>query len=128
MKSLYIPHTTKSPTINFDPDSGIFEIYGRSIPENSVDFYKPVLSWMDRLHDLPSANIEVVVKLEYFNTSSSKCLVDIFRKLEQLHQNGHQVKILWYYEEEDDDMRESGEDMREILKMPVKLISFVSED
>ncbi|MFP4090291.1 MAG: DUF1987 domain-containing protein [Cyclobacteriaceae bacterium] len=128
MKSLYIPHTSKSPTINFDPKAGVFEIYGRSIPENSVEFYKPVMAWMDRLRESKHNDIILVVKLEYFNTSSSKCLVDIFRKLEKSYLDGHSVKIQWYYEEEDDDMRESGEDIKEILKMPVEMISFVAED
>jgi hypothetical protein len=62
--------------------------------------------------------------LEYFNTSSSKCLIDIFRKLESLYLQEQDVVIFWYYEEEDEDMKESGEDFKDILKVPIEMVSY----
>ncbi|MDQ3394085.1 MAG: DUF1987 domain-containing protein, partial [Bacteroidota bacterium] len=68
------------------------------------------------------------VKLEYFNTSSSKCLVEVFRKLEKLHNIGKEIKIRWFYEAEDEDMLESGEDFKEILKIPIELLKLEQTD
>jgi hypothetical protein len=123
MTNLYIPRTMKTPDIFFDLEMGNFEIKGRSIPENSVDFYSQVMQWLDEYEKNPNAETRLSIKLEYFNTSSSKCLIDIFRRLEKLHRNSTQVEVHWYYEEEDEDMRESGEDFRDLVKMPVRLFS-----
>ena len=127
MTNLYIPRTAKTPDIFFDLELGNFEIKGRSIPENSIDFYSQVMQWLDEYEKAPSPQTELIVKLEYFNTSSSKCLIDIFRRLEKLHHHGSEVKVLWYYEEEDEDMKESGEDFRELVKMPVSLQAISSD-
>jgi hypothetical protein len=65
---------------------------------------------------------EVDVKLEYFNTSSSKCILDLFKQLEKLNQQNTEVKINWYYEEDDEDMAEAGEDYDAIIDLPFKMI------
>jgi len=123
MTNLYIPRTMKTPDIFFDLEMGNFEIKGRSIPENSVDFYSQVMQWLDEYEKSPNEQTKLSVKLEYFNTSSSKCLIDIFRRLEKLHGHSSQVEVHWYFEEEDEDMKESGEDFRDLVKMPVRLLS-----
>lgn len=127
MQSLYLPKKTKTPEVNFDPEKGVFEILGRSIPENSVDFYKPLLEWLDMYALEPNGITRFTVKLEYFNTSSSKCLIDIFRKLENLYLRDRDVTIFWYYEVEDEDMKESGEDFKDILKVPIEMVSYKTE-
>lgn len=123
MTNLYIPRTMKTPDIFFDLELGNFEIKGRSIPENSVDFYSQVMQWLDEYEKNPNEDTKLSVKLEYFNTSSSKCLIDIFRRLEKIHNRSTKVEVHWYYEEEDEDMKESGEDFRDLVKMPVLLFS-----
>ncbi|MEQ9438596.1 MAG: DUF1987 domain-containing protein [Cyclobacteriaceae bacterium] len=127
MTNLYIPRTAKTPDIFFDLELGNFEIKGRSIPENSVDFYSQVMQWLDEYEKAPSTQTELIVKLEYFNTSSSKCLIDVFRRLEKLHNHGSEVHVQWYYEEEDEDMKESGEDFRDLVKMPVALVPIITD-
>ena len=82
MNSLIIEGSPKTPNINFDGNEGSFLISGRSIPENSLDFYKPVMEWLDFYIVEPKEATTVNIKLEYFNTSSSKCLLDVFKKLE----------------------------------------------
>jgi hypothetical protein len=124
MQSLNLPKKTKTPEVTFDPEKGKFEISGRSIPENSVDFYQPLLAWLDDYLTNPNGSTRFTVKLEYFNTSSSKCLIDIFRKLESLYLQEQDVVIFWYYEEEDEDMKESGEDFKDILKVPIEMVSY----
>lgn len=128
MNSLYQSKTPRTPEIILDPKQGIFEIEGRSIPENSVEFYQPLMRWMDAYRQEPNLQTKFVIKLEYFNTSSSKCLVDILRKLEKIHNDGKEVILEWHYDEDDDDMRESGEDFKELLKLPVRMIPFKNEE
>jgi hypothetical protein len=62
----------------------------------------------------------VNIKLEYFNTSSSKCILDVFKKLETV--GGTNMTINWYYEEDDEDMLEAGEDYQAIINIPFKMI------
>lgn len=128
MNSLYQSKTPRTPEITLDPKQGIFEIEGRSIPENSVEFYQPLMKWMDAYRQEPNLQTKFVVKLEYFNTSSSKCLIDILRKLEKIYTDGKDVVLEWHYDEDDDDMRESGEDFKEILKLPISMIPFKNEE
>ncbi len=122
LNRFYQDDTPKTPKLNFDGENGLFEICGRSIPENSVEFYSPVIEWLDQYILNPKESITLIVKLEYFNTSSSKCLVDIFRRLERMHQMGVKIYIKWYYEQEDEDMQDSGMDFKEIIKLPMEMI------
>lgn len=118
MEPINIEPSVKTPKISFDDGSGALEIEGRSIPENSTEFYKPVFEWLDAYIDAPSANTEFAFKLEYFNTSSSKCILDVLRKLEKLHINGNKVVVNWFYEEDDEDMKEAGENYQRIVSVP----------
>ncbi|MBI5538720.1 MAG: DUF1987 domain-containing protein [Bacteroidia bacterium] len=122
MDPIIIEGTPKTPTVNFDATTGKIEIKGRSIPENSIEFYKPLVDWLETYGGAPLANTVVNIQLEYFNTSSSKCILDIFKKLENISKAGSAVIINWYYEEDDEDMLEAGEDYQSIIKVPFKMI------
>lgn len=122
METLLIEGSAKTPTIKFDAEQGIIEIKGRSIPENSIEFYKPLVEWLDEYAAKPQAKTAVNIQLEYFNTSSSKCLLDLFKKLEGMHKSGNDITIKWYYEEDDEDMLEAGEDYQSIINIPFKMI------
>lgn len=121
MEKLEIEGTPKTPTVNFDAEKAHIEIRGRSIPENSIEFYKPLMDWLDEFSKNPKEKTNVHIQLEYFNTSSSKCILDVFKKLEHLHKNGSDVLINWYYEEDDEDMLEAGEDYQTIIGVPFKM-------
>ncbi|HLF33220.1 MAG TPA: DUF1987 domain-containing protein [Cyclobacteriaceae bacterium] len=122
MNSLFLAGTAKTPSISFDGKSGKFEISGRSIPENSAKFYMPLIEWVDNYINSAAEDTSIHVRLEYFNTSSLKSLVELFRRFEKLLLVGKQVELNWYYEPEDEDMYESGEDFRLLIRIPVKLI------
>jgi len=119
MDNLTIEGSAKTPTIEFE-GAGKLLIKGRSIPENSIEFYKPIIDWIGAYGGSPQGNTEVNIQLEYFNTSSSKCILDVFKKLETLA--GTEVKVNWYYEEDDEDMLEAGEDYQAIIDLPFKMI------
>ena len=124
MEPISIQGTPKTPTVNFSED-GKIEIKGRSIPENSIEFYKPLVDWLEEYTKSPKEKTEVNIQLEYFNTSSSKCILDVFKKLENINQTNKDVIVNWYYEEDDEDMLEAGEDYESIIKIPFKMIEIV---
>lgn len=127
MKTFFLAETPKTPEINCNPEQGTFLISGRSIPENSIEFYKPLFDWLDNYAESPNSKTVMDVKMEYFNTSSSKCLVEVFRRLELVHSKGYDVSINWYFEEDDEDMEESGEDFQEIIRIPIEMIMLEEE-
>lgn len=119
MENFFLEETSKTPKLSFDVSTGKFLMSGRSIPENSIEFYKPLFEWLDEYVKNPCNKTDFDIKLEYFNTSSSKCLVEIFRRLEKIKDK--EVVINWYYEEDDEDMQESGEDFKELIDIPIIL-------
>ena len=125
MEPLLIEGTPRTPSVSFDVEKGLLEIKGRSIPENSIEFYKPLVDWLEEYAQSPAKKTQVNVHLEYFNTSSSKCILDVFKKLEAIHKNKYEVQINWYYEEDDEDMLEAGEDYESIIRVPFKMIEIV---
>ena len=124
MENYLLEGNGKMPTISLNAETGEMEFSGRSIPENSANLYEPVMGWMDEYIKDPCQKTNFIIKLEYFNTSSSKYLLEIFRRFEELFKNGKEVSVQWYYELEDEDMQESGDDFRDILKIPVELIVY----
>jgi len=127
MENLMIEGTPKTPTIKFDPESGKLLIKGRSIPENSIEFYKPLVEALESYSANPKDQTNVDIVLEYFNTSSSKCILDVFKKLEKINGEKEGVLINWHYEEDDEDMLEAGEDYQAIINIPFKMVEIEEE-
>ena len=121
MDTITLEESSTPPYILMDSDKGIIEIKGRSIPENSVEFYKPLISWLNDYSLEEMKPTKVKFQLEYFNTSSSKCILDIFKRLEAMYRKGWDISISWCYDEDDEDMYESGEDYQSILSCPISL-------
>lgn len=123
MRNLIIEPTSKTPKIILNADVNVFEVSGRSIPEDSVGFYRKVMDWIDEYAKNPNPKTNFKFQLEYFNTSSSKCLLDVFRRLEKMYKSGHQIEITWCYDADDEDMKETGEDYKALLEVPFELVS-----
>lgn len=121
METFRTESTPKTPSIIFDPDKGKLEIKGRSIPEDSIGFYKKLLDLLDDYSRSCTIPVQADIILEYFNTASSVCVLEILKRLEALHQRGGQVTINWHYEEDDDYMRETGDDFQTLLTVPIHL-------
>lgn len=128
MAPLQLEGSSKTPHVHFDPGTGYLELKGRSIPENSIDFYKPLIDWVDRYGREPREKTTLHMQLEYFNTSSSKCILDLFKKLENVRAAGNEVVVLWHYEEDDEDMLEAGEDYAGIINVPFRMIQIEEVD
>lgn len=122
MEKLIIVGSAKTPSIDFNAETGVLVLQGRSIPENSIEFYRPLNDWLEKYATTPKAATVVDMRLEYFNTSSSKCILDFFKRLEKVNSNGTSVLVNWYFETDDEDMQEAGEDYEAIVGLPFKII------
>lgn len=123
MKSLKVERTKQTPEINFDAKKGILQISGRSIPENTFEFYDPLLTWINGYILEPNEKTIIKIQLEYFNTSSSKYILEILKKLKKLHIDNKNVQVEWYYEEDDEEMMETGEDYKDLIQIPFEIIT-----
>ena len=124
METIKIAGTEDTPNVILDAENEIFEISGRSLPEDVASFYDPILNWLDEYSEGPNEKTIFNFKLVYFNTASSKLLLDILMKLEEIHESGNEVLIRWYYPEEDEDMEEAGEEYSDIVDVPFEQVSY----
>lgn len=121
MDALKIEGTDDTPEVNFDPSSNCFKISGRSLPEDVKVFFQPIFDWLDQYLSSPNETTLFEFELEYFNTASSKMILDTLMKIEDAYNNGKDVKILWIYDEEDEDMEEAGEEYSELIEVPFEM-------
>ena len=91
METIKILGTDDTPSVTLDAANDLFEISGRSLPEDVTAFYAPILAWLDEYAGSPNAKTVFTFKLVYFNTASSKLLLDVLMKLEEIHSDGHEV-------------------------------------
>ena len=110
-KKLLIEETKKTPLIKGDLEEGFVLIQGKSIPEDAKDFYLPLFNWMVDLVETSAPSIKIQVDLEYFNTSTSSILLNLFRLIEKISHK-KKAEIIWIYEEDDIDMEEVGLDYK----------------
>ncbi len=113
--------TVDTPKVLLDAGKGIFEIAQMSLPEDAVDFYAPVLEWFTNYSKNPNPKTVFDMKLEYFNTASSKQLIQILLMLQGLKERS-EIVINWYYKEIDEDMQSLGEEYSQIINLPFNLI------
>lgn len=122
MKRLFIQERDFIPGITLDKNKGLFEITGKACPENMEEFYEPVFFWLDEYAENPNDVTTFKVKLIYYNTASSKALLKILQKLEQLSKKNYKVNVEWYYDTEDEELLIAGEDYSELIQLNFKFI------
>jgi hypothetical protein len=126
MDNLIIPATDFTPSVIFQIESGHMELSGVSRPEDVASFYEGPLEWLSKLeesiqnkpeykYELPE--LHFTFKMTYFNSGSSKYMIQILRTLRNLTRIGVDVNIDWYYEEGDDKMQDDGEDLAEAVEL-----------
>ena len=127
MKSIHIDGTTVSPSVDFNIETRTLEINGYSRPENVRDFYFPLIQWLDELNNYQIEERkrgEVVepfsfnFKFVYFNSSSAKFIYDIIILLNGFQRDGFPIKIYWFFDEDDDELREAGEELSDMASVP----------
>ena len=127
MDKIYIEGTEDTPQVTLDVDKNVYELNGRSLPEDAAEFYEPILAWLDDFSKAGQSKMVFTIKLEYFNTTSSKLLLDILIKLEEMHGNGMEVKVHWYYFKDDADMLDAGEEFADLVEVPFEMLSYEYE-
>ena len=128
MNTISYEPTNVTPYVYFNPDNGVFEIKGRSLPDTSILFYQPILSALENYAKDDNPGITANFAFEYFNTSSSKCLFDVFKRLNKVAETGRDITINWYFEEGDDDMMEAGEDYSDLLDLDFNFYEIEEDD
>ncbi|MBI5218856.1 MAG: DUF1987 domain-containing protein [Bacteroidia bacterium] len=123
MENLILDATPNTPKVLFNPADRVFEIAGESRPENVKDFYGPILKWLDDyLAELTAQGkkdaILLKMYIEYFNSSSAKYILNIAKKMHDFVSVDIPVTIDWCYIEDDEDMKETGEEMERMSKVP----------
>lgn len=125
LQMLKISGTEDTPEIFFNPETNEFTISGRSLPEDVTSFYAPVFDWFNQFSIQNPDHAIFKFKLEYFNTASSKIILDMLMKLEEMVlSNKAQVKVEWHYSDADEDMYEAGEEYAELVEVPFDLVSY----
>lgn len=128
MENFQIKGSTYIPNIDFNAETGVLEISGESYHEYTTEFFQPVFEWLEEYLQTPDRNVTMNFKMTYFNTSSSRRFIEVLTMLEdyQREKNGN-VVVNWYYEENDVDMLESGEEYAEDVDLKFKLIPIKTE-
>ncbi len=113
MKNLVITKTKRTPEIIFKT-SGELMIKGRSLPEDVINFYKPVLDWLEEFKSTKPEKVTLTIDLSYLSTSTARIALEILRTITSIENCN--TTINWLYEEEDNDMREQGEILQSSIK------------
>lgn len=129
MIPLLIKPTKFSPKIQFYPEKILFEISGFSLPENVSNFYAPVVQWLDEYIDWYKVNKEHISKkfkasfnLTYFNSGSLRFFINIIKKIVTLQELKVEVQILWYFDRDDIEIKDSGVEISDIVNFPFEFV------
>jgi SiaC family regulatory phosphoprotein len=113
-----------TPAINFSP-SGVCEIAGESYLEESFEFYDNLIKWMSKYFEEGNKSIQLSFRLTYFNTSSSRAILDLLTTLKAKKDEGKDITVNWYYPDPDnDEMRMEAEDYIDETGLDINLISY----
>jgi hypothetical protein len=125
MENLSIESTQSTPAITADALRGVVQMSGDSYPENSYELFSPVMNWIERYIKEAAQPLVLELRLLYLNTSSVKAMMDIFDMLEEAHQNGRDVRVNWYYDEQNERVAELAEEFKEDCTFPFAVASRV---
>lgn len=126
MNTINLEKTKDTPGVIFDINKNVFQIIGKSLPENALEFYKPLYDWIEEYcKEYKTKGLELTVELEYLNSSSIKLVFLIFNKVNEHFLSGNTtelVSINWRYNEQDELIRLKGEEFQEYLELPLNLV------
>ncbi len=122
---IHIEPTQCTPKIILDSEKGTLLFEGHSLPENPISFYKPVKNWIEKYLEDPPRETFVKFNLDYFNTASSKVIMDIIEMLTLLDNDQHHITIEWHYQMDDEDTLEAGEEFAHLSELDFTFISYI---
>lgn len=121
MEKLYVEASLDTPKVNFDPENSVFEISGKALPEDAIEFFRPLYDWMAKYLESSDVPVTVNLDLAYLNSSSTRYIFNILSLLEDAHEEGREVSVKWRASNSDEVMIGKGEEMKEMLDVPVVL-------
>lgn len=124
MDSVFLSKTTETPSVRMDVDGEFIELEGNSYPENAFEFYQQIFDWIDAYFSSGADRLRASFRLNYFNTSSAKCMLNFMTLLQKYHGADKSIAIEWHYEVEDDDMLEIGKAFSVDFTMPFAIVSY----
>jgi hypothetical protein len=128
MNELNITATQSSPSVVTDTQAGTIEMRGDSYPENSFEFFAPIIAWIEHVLEASQTPLQLNLHLLYLNTSSVKAMMDIFDMLEDAHGEGRKVAVNWYYDQDNERIAELAEEFKEDCTFPFAIIETTSEE
>ena len=126
METLEIKISSSTPLVELNSNKNHIKFSGESRPENAATFYAPIFAWLkeyqEHLLKNPGKEVLCEFKLDYFNSSSAKCLLDVLESIREIDSPQNKLTIKWYYIEEDEDMYDAGKEYADILDFNIELI------
>lgn len=123
MERIYLEHTEDTPKVEFNKDENVYEISGKSLPENAVAFYLPLIEWLKNYGATNSEPLILDFRLDYFNTASAKQITKLLLVLQDMSEN-IDVTVRWFYLKEDTDILSSGLRFSRLIKVNIELIGY----
>ena len=124
MEAKRLAGTDESPEVILDKNTNEFKFQGKSLPEDVKEFYNPILDWVEKYAMDPNEETIVEFNMEYFNSASSKQILDILERFALVTEKGKKITVKWHYMQDDEDMEDAGESYADIVKIPFELISY----
>jgi len=128
MDALTIKQQNNTIGVVLDKENKKFVFEGRSLPENTVKFFDPVMKWLEEYKKAPASETLIDMNFIYFNTSSAKIILEVLQEFDNIKNDGYSVKITWHYMEEDYDIKEAGEEYETIVSLPFEYIEHPESD
>lgn len=116
MERYFVEATKMTPQIELDPDKKVYSLTGNSRPENPMQFYKPMFDWLNSYFESATEKMNFEVRMDYFNTSTSKILLDLFELFEK-YAESKDIHVIWYYQSDDEEMQEAGEELLDLVEL-----------
>lgn len=124
----YVKGDAHHPTVLLDKKQNKFEFSGDSLPENAMEFYKPIIGWFELYKKNPNDKATVIFKFSYINSATSKMIHVIIQKINEIHLSGNQIDIEWHYQIGDEDMLLDGKTFLEDMSLPYQFINYSTNE
>jgi hypothetical protein len=105
-------------------ETGIIKLEGVSYPADAAEFFNPIFEWLETYIEQVGGTIVMNLFINYLNTSSTKCLFDIVDRMEEYYNDNNKAQVNWYYEKNDEDIKEIGLEFQEDMQIPFEVLSY----
>lgn len=124
VERITIEGTRSSPAVDCDPEKLVIHLSGESYPENTFDFYRPIVAWLEAALEAEDARpLTMEIALSYLNTGSIKSMMDMLDSMDEAHGEGREVSVLWRCDPENERIVELAEELLEDVSLPYEIVT-----